>query len=469
MSTIPKTSPLVANQFKNDPRIAAAKSLIQQALAEHQRQLTSVRPPNPDLEQGYQEMIAEFNAVRGGALYYPFLSSGIGNGPFVELADGSVKLDFITGIGVHGYGHSSPEIVAAGIDAATCDTVMQGNLQQDVPSLEFSKLIVGLACESGAKLEHCFLSTSGAMANENALKIAFQRNHPADRTIAFEHCFAGRTLALSQVTDKAAYRKGLPPTLNVDYIPFFDAEDPEGSTQRAVQVLKDHLARYPGRHANLWLEMIQGEGGYYVGDKNFFRELCNVARQNNLAVIMDEVQSFCRTTRPFAFQHFELDDVVDIVSIGKISQACATLFTTEYKPQPGLISQTFTGSTWSILAGKAIIEGLVKNGNFGDQGLNVKLHQRFADGLAEIHKKYPSAVGGPFGLGGMVVFTPFDGSAEKAKDLSFRMYHAGLMSFVAGANPTRIRFLFPLGCTTEHHIDLACQIIEQCVSDMCQV
>jgi acetylornithine aminotransferase len=133
-----------------------------------------------------------------------------------------------------------------------------------------------------------------------------------------------------------------------------------------------------------------------------------------------------------------------------------------------LISQTFTGSTWSILAGKAIIEGLVKNGNFGPQGLNVRLHQRFADGLAEIHKKYPSAVGGPFGLGGMVVFTPFDGSAEKAKDLSFRMYHAGLMSFVAGANPTRIRFLFPLGCTTESHIDLACQIIEQCVSDMCQ-
>ncbi len=457
---------LHAQSLQRDPRIAAAKSLILQAVQEHQSAIVSVRPPRPELESESQRILDEFGALRGGALFYPYLSSGLGNGPFVELIDGSVKLDFITGIGVHGYGHSHPEIVAAGIDAAISDTVMQGNLQQDVASYEFSKMLVSLARESGSAIEHCFISSSGAMANENALKLAFQKNYPADRVIAFEHCFAGRTLVLSQLTDKAAYRQGLPPTIEVDYVPFFDQTDPAGSTRRAVERLREHLHRYPGRHANLWLEMIQGEGGYHVGDRDFFRQLCEIAREHGLAVIVDEVQSFGRTTRPFAFQHFELDDLVDIVTIGKISQACATLFTAAYKPKPGLISQTFTGSTWSIVAGQRIIQNLVDRGNFGPDGHNVRLHRHFAAGLEEIAQRRPGTIQGPYGLGGMVVFTPFDGSADKAKDLTMRMFHAGLMSFVAGANPTRVRFLMPLACTTFDHIDLALQIIDQCLADV---
>ena len=66
----------------------------------------------------------------------------------------------------------------------------------------------------------------------------------------------------------------------------------------------------------------------------------------------------------------------------------------------------------------------------------------------------------------MVAFTPFDGSAEVAKDLVNRMFHAGLMSFMAGGDLSRVRFLMPLGCVTEAHIDMACQIIESVVSEM---
>ena len=47
-----------------------------------------------------------------------------------------------------------------------------------------------------------------------------------------------------------------------------------------------------------------------------------------------------------------------------------------------------------------------------------------------------------------------------------RMYHAGLMSFIAGSDPVRIRFLMPIGCVNDDHIDLACQIIEQVVVEM---
>lgn len=408
----------------------------------------------------------KFGEIRGGKLYFPYLSSGLGNGPFVELGDGSVKLDFITGIGVHGYGHSHPLLVEAAIDSAAADTVMQGNLQQNSESYDLVKLLSETANESGAKLNHCFLTTSGAMANENALKLAFHNNHPANRVIAFSHCFAGRTLALAQVTDKAKYRVGLPDTIQVDYIPFFKHDQPEKSTEIAVNHLKYLLNRYPGQYAALWMELIQGEGGYYPGDTDFFKALIEVAHKDNICVIADEVQTFCRTTRPYAFQHFGLDKEVDIVTIGKISQVCATLFTDSYKFKPGLISQTFTGSTMGINSAKAIVSGLIENGNFGPSGKNQQLHAHFVAGLKKINEKYPGSISGPHGLGGMVAFTALDGSADATVGMVNRLFQAGLMSFMAGGNPGRVRFLMPLGCVTNEHIDLACSVIDQVVGEM---
>ena len=457
---------LAADKLRKDPRVEQAKKLLLEAVAEHQETLVSVRPPNPDLAGDYEKLIAELGSMRGNNIFFPYLGSGIGNGPFVELGDGSVKLDLITGIGVHGYGHSHPLLIKAGVDAAISDTVMQGNLQQNSSSCDLFRLLTETACESGAKLKHCFLSTSGAMANENSLKMAFQKNHPANRVIAFTGCFAGRTLGLAQVTDKAKYRVGLPDTINVDYIPFFDYENPERSTKYAVRRFKHHIHRNPGKHAALWMELVQGEGGYYEGDADFFKALIEVAKENNIAVIADEVQTFCRTTRPFAFQHFGLDKLVDLVTIGKISQVCATLFTEDYNPKPGLISQTFTGSTWAMYAAHAIVSGLIENGNFGADGRNVQLHNHFAAGLKAIGDKYPGSISGPHGVGGMVALTPFDGSPEVAKEMVNRMFHAGVMSFMAGGGPSRVRFLMPLGCVTESHIDMACQIIENVVSEM---
>jgi acetylornithine aminotransferase len=66
----------------------------------------------------------------------------------------------------------------------------------------------------------------------------------------------------------------------------------------------------------------------------------------------------------------------------------------------------------------------------------------------------------------MIAFTPGDGSAETAKTMLGRLYDLGLMGFVAGSNPTRLRFLPPPGITTEHHIDLACGCIEAALKMM---
>jgi acetylornithine aminotransferase len=456
----------IAQALRQDPRVEEARRLLLQALEEHRAQITGIRDPQPELVDGYREMLTAFGNMRGGNLYFPYLGSGLGNGPWVELADGSVKLDFITGIGVHAFGHSDPRLMAAGVDALLCDTVMQGNLQQSTVAVDFTRTLLEITNMSGARLEHCFLSTSGSMANENALKIAFQKHAPADRIIAFERGFAGRTLALAQVTDKASYRDGLPVTVNVDLIPFYDPADPRGSTRRSVQAMRAHATRFPGRHACLWMELVQGEGGYWPGDTPFFRALIMEAQKHKMAIAVDEIQTFGRTSQPWAFQHYQLDPLIDIATTGKMTQVCATLFTADYKPRPGLISQTFTGSSWAFFAGLTIIQGLRDGGHFGEGGRNNQLHNYFAEGLQRLCEKHPRAIHGPFGVGGMIGFTPLQGRFEQARDMTGKLYELGLMSFMAGSNPARVRFLVPLGCVTESHIDEALRIIGQALVEL---
>src|SRR4051794_34347549 len=169
--TRPPMKQLASEALMNDPRVAEARRLMLLALTDQQRRLTGVRAADPERTQSHEQALREFAEIRGGALYYPYLGSGIGRGCLVELADGSVKYDMISGIGVHGLGHSHPALAAALFDAALADTVMQGNLQQNTDSLEISRLLIELAGRGGSRLSHCFLSSSGAMANENALKL----------------------------------------------------------------------------------------------------------------------------------------------------------------------------------------------------------------------------------------------------------------------------------------------------------
>lgn len=450
-----------ADQLRADPRIAEAKKLIASAVADHAATLRDVSPANPALANHYESLLARLGAARGGPPFWPYLSSGIGNGPYVELADGSVKLDFIGGIGVHGAGHSDPAMLDAAIDGAMEDTVMQGNLQQHPPSIKMCERILGLATQSGASLDHCLLSTSGAMANENALKIALHHKAPADRVIAFDNAFAGRSLAMAAITDRPKYRMGLPLALNVDYLPFRCPHDPEKSKRWAVDELHRLLNRHPGRYAAFWAEPIAGEGGYYPGSQDFFQAICEPLREAGIPIIFDEVQSFSRTTRPFAFQHYGLDQYADIVTVGKISQVCATLYGESFKPQGPILSQTFTGASSSISTGLAMLDLLEGNDCFGDQGANAKRHDYFAGRLAELASKYPKLIAGPFGEGMMIAFTPGDGSYDQANQLMTTMYETGLLGFVCGSDPTRIRFLPPPTNTTNDHIDAAIELLDE--------
>lgn len=447
---------LAGEQLLQDPRVAEAKRLLLETVRSHQEHITKIRPADPVLKQNYDKLLAEFAQIRGAKLWFPFLGTGLGNGPLVELADGSVKYDFICGIGPHFFGHSHPDLIAASIDAAISDTIMQGHLQQNIDSVELSKLLLELS-----KMDHCFLSTSGAMANENALKIALQKKYPAARILAFDRCFVGRTLTITQITDKPAYREGLPLNVPVDYVPFFDTAHPEESTKLAVTTLKKLLARYPNQHAVMCFELVQGEGGFYPGTKQFFQTIMEILKEHQIIIFDDEVQSFGRTEQMFAFQYFGLEKFVDIVSIGKLSQVCATLFRADVKPKPGLLSQTFTASTSAIRAGLVILKQLNQNEYYGPEGKIAQIHRHFVSKLEDIAKRHPHLIKGPYGVGCMIAFTPLDGNAQRVTQFAQNLFEAGVMSFIAGADPTRIRLLVPAGAVIFEDIDKVAQIIEE--------
>jgi len=451
----------VAELLALDERVIKGKKLLLEALADHQRSITGVRPPIPGRALAYQDLVTEFGELRGGGLFFPYLGSGLGNGALVELADGSVKYDFISGIGVHHWGHSHPRIVEAVLDAALKDTVMQGNLQQNVESVTLARTLLASANQKGASLKHCFFSTSGAMANENALKIVFQKKLPAHRILAFERCFMGRTLALSQVTDKPEYREGLPSTLHVDYVPFLDPSKEQDSLKTSLDRLKSYLARYPGQHAAMVFELIQGEGGFHPGSRDFFIPLMEELKKHGIPILVDEIQTFGRTTELFAFQHFGLDAYVDVVTLGKAALVCATLFTHEFKPRPGLLSQTFTSGTAAIMASQVIVQGLLAGGYFGPDGKIAGIHVHFMRRLKELQRRLPGLITEARGAGAMIAFTPFGGDPDKVKNFIHALYDAGVICFYAGSDMLTVRFLIPVAAVTLDDIDSVIAITEK--------
>ncbi len=440
----------------NDPKVIEAKKLLIDSVKEHSRHIEKVKGPDPDLAAPYKELLESYEKMRGGPLFYPYIGSGLGNGALVELMDGSVKYDFITGIGVHGFGHGHPDIIDSSINAALTDTVMEGHLQQNSDAFELTKLLIDV---SG--LDHCFLTSTGAMANENAFKICFQKKHPASRILAFDHCFMGRTLTMAQVTDKPMNRVGLPLNQPVDYIPFYDPSRPEESEKEAVNALKTFIERYPGQHALMSFELVQGEGGFNVAAPEFYKILMDILKESGIPIMIDEVQTFGRTSQPFAFQHFGLEDYVDVVTIGKLSQACATLYKHPMNPAPGLLSQTFTTSSSAIRSSKVIIEKLLNEGHFGENGKNAAINKIFSERFENICKKHPGLVKGPYGIGCMVAFTPFDGERSRVLHFSHELFKQGVMGFIAGSGPTRCRFLVPMLAVEEKDIDEAMNIAEK--------
>jgi 4-aminobutyrate aminotransferase-like enzyme len=445
-----------AESLRNDPALSAAIETIVHRVGAHSSEITDVRQGNPDLKVSYDELMERAASVKGRGLLYPSLSSGLGNGALVEMADGSVKWDMITGIGVHFMGHSHPAVIRAQLEASLDDTTKHGNLQSSFAAYEFGEKLVKLA-QRNSRLKHAFITTSGAMANESALKVCYQKHAPASRVLAFKHCFMGRSVTMAQIGDSAGGREGIPLSTQVDYMPFWNDEAVEqvgGATRlidHSVWRLQQYIDRYPGMHACFIFELVQGEGGFNVATRDFLRALMDVCKANNIAIWDDEIQSFGRTERMFAYEMYDLGEYVDVFCVGKMTQACATMYTEEYNPKAGLLSGTFTGTSTDFAAGSVLLDTLASGDWYGADGVFAKHHAEFRRHVKAIMGKHPQwfppalfckeLVGG---VGGMMKFTPFGGDKAKIGKLCKIAYEEGVILFSCGHGPYHVRMLPPM-------------------------
>lgn len=414
-------------------------------------------------EEGSQHLIEselkKYEKLKGRGFFFDYLSSGRGHGPFSEQVDGSIKYDLIGGIGPNLLGHSHPLMIKATLESATKDIVMCGNLLSYQEPIRLSQTL--LETVKNTKLRHFWLAGSGSFANDNALKMIWQKKDPHYRIFAFEKAFAGRSIATQDITHNPEYRTGMPETIKVDHVPYFDSKDPEGSLEKTISALQEAFIDNRKTHAAIILELVQGEAGFIYGTKEYYQGICKWAKERELYVWIDEVQTFGRTRELFAFQMFELGEYVDVVTIGKALQVCGTLFSEELNPKPGLISGTFNGPLVALNAGEKFVHYL-KTGNFyGKDGRMEHLETSFLSRLRHLSQtSCRDKIGHVGGVGTMISFEVGDSSKKITSNFIKALYKNGIISFSAGNEPTRVRFLLP-SCLTPEHIDEIFRIIEK--------
>ncbi len=289
-----------------------------------------------------------------------------GEGSYVWDSEGKRYLDLFPGWGCNLLGHCPPPIVEA-IQEQVATLIHVPNTWHVESQGQWAKLLSEKSFGGKA-----FFCSSGAEANEAAIKLA-RLHTPQDRykIITFEGGFHGRTLGATTATAQPKYHEGLGPLMaGFSYAPFGDLE--------AVQQLIDDET------CAIMVEPIQGEGGIRIPPEGFLAGLRQLADENNLLLIFDEVQTGCgRTGHWFAYQHFGVTpDVMTLAKAvcGGIAGA-ALLTTAEIAPslRPGMHAATFGGNPIAARAGMAAIE-MIENENLLEHAVAVSdvFRQRLA-------------------------------------------------------------------------------------------
>jgi len=428
-----------------------------------------VKPASRDLLENLENYTKDLAALRGRPLLYPQFPTGRASGPYVAMEDGSVKLDMITGIGVHLFGHQHPKLVWEGLRAVLRAPNMQGTLMPSHESLHMHRLLKlaandlpHLTALARAKMEGVWLTTCGTMANELALKILRQKKAPDYKVISFKRAFAGRSLTMGELTDEAKYREGQPVFDQFFHVDFYQEEL---SLEENVTNFKNQVSKILEKEkiAGMFFEPIQGEGGAFAdAPRQWWVQILDFARSQNLALCFDEVQTFARTGEMFCFQRLELGDYVDLVTCAKPLQAGAVLWTKDFSPRPGLIAGTFSGHSVALAQGVKVMEMLIEENFLGPEGKIMKLEAFIKEDWKKRCVQWKDYGAGKLRInGGMIAFEILDGSMEKIGPFLQLLYKNGLIAFSAGRNPVCLRFLPPMGVLKEEHWIEAMGIVDK--------
>jgi 4-aminobutyrate aminotransferase len=247
-----------------------------------------------------------------------------GRGAMIEDVDGNRFLDFMAGIAVASTGHAHPTVVRAIQEAAEKFLHICGSDFYYAGMADLCERLARLA--PGPSRKRVFLSNSGTEAVEGAMKLArYATRRPA--FIAFRGSFHGRTYgALSLTSSKVKQHAGFGPFLpEVHHVPFaycYRCAYGKTPSQCAVhcvdQIEHELFVRHldPADVAAIFVEPIQGEGGYIVPPAEFLPRLRELCDRHGILLVCDEVQTgIGRTGRMFASEHAGIEP--DIVTVAK--------------------------------------------------------------------------------------------------------------------------------------------------------
>ena len=224
-----------------------------------------------------------------------------GHGSWLFDHRGKRYLDFVQGWAVNALGHCPPQIANA--------LVKQSQRLLNPSPAFHNDMAIDLASRLAALsgLPHVFLASSGAEANEGAIKLArkwgAKHKGGAFEIVTFHDAFHGRTLATMAASGKAGWDK------------LFEPKVP-GFPKATLNDLASVEALIGPKTVGVMLEPIQGEAGVVPADDAFMRALRALCDRRGLLLILDEVQTGVgRTGRMFAFEHSGIRP--DIMTLGK--------------------------------------------------------------------------------------------------------------------------------------------------------
>lgn len=403
---------------------------------------------------------------------YPLVAKR-GRGVIIEDVDGNEFLDFSSGIAVTSTGHCHPEVVEA-IQKQAAELIhMSGT---DFYYEQLITLAERLSAVAPMKGPHRFYyGNSGTEAIECALKLA--RYHTRRQyIIAFYGAFHGRTMgSLSLTSSKPQQRRRFGPMVpGVTHVPFpnpFRAPEGVDKTSWAVEharFIEEKLFKTtlpPEEVAAIFVEPIQGEGGYVVAPSEFMQELRAICDRHGILLVADEVQAGAgRTGKWWAIEHTGVEP--DIVCMAKGIASGMPLGVTMTKAHimdwvPGSHASTFGGNPVCIAAALATMDVLEREAIKNAETVGKYIMDR----LADWPKRY-DIVGDIRGRGLMIgvdlvkdkkTKSPAGQERDRVVDIAFEH---GILYL--GAGESAIRIAPPLIVSREQ-AEVAIDILEEAI------
>jgi 4-aminobutyrate aminotransferase len=397
-------------------------------------------------------------------------------GLWLHDVDGNLFLDFTSGIAVNATGHCHPQVVKAIQMQAKQLLHMSGTDFYYTPQIILAEKLAALAPGRGTK--RVYFGNSGAEAVEAAFKLA-RWHTKRELNIAFFGAFHGRTMgALSLTASKTIQKKHYNPLVpGITHIPYaycyrcaYNLTYPKCGLH-CVHWVEDTLFRttVPAEEvAAIFVEPIQGEGGYIVPPPEFHKEFYKIAKKYGILYVADEVQSgMGRTGKMFAMEHFGV--TADIMSLAKGIASGLPLGATIAPAkimnwEAGSHASTFGGNPLSCQAAMVTIELLEKNlmKNAANQG------KRLLKGLGALQKNF-ECMGDIRGKGLMVAVELVKDRETKEPATEWRgqiikkSFEKGLLMLGCGENSIRFS---PSLSVTSNEVDTCLSIFEESVKEV---